>query len=103
MTRLLGVMLLTVVALLVATYSWNKGPKVICTSEGLEAAASQFTKRAAARPRVGERELSKLARRTRSWPSAPSIEALVVHWTYEGRTPDPRACRRLRESLKRLG
>ncbi len=102
MTRLLGVLLLTIVALLVATYSWNQGPRVTCTAEGLEVAAAQFAERAAARPRAGDRELNKLARRTRSGPWASSIEALVARWTHEGRAPDPRACRRLRESLKRL-
>ena len=103
MTRLLGVIFLTIVALIVASYSWNQGPSVTCTTDGLRAAASYFDDRAKTRARTANRELDKLARRTRTNPTQLSINDLVSEWTRGRSSPDPRVCRRLRESLKRLG
>jgi len=106
MFRLLGVLLLASISMTVAFYSWNRGPKVTCTVAGLAKAAALFDQRAETRPNAANRELTKLIRRTRANADANAgdmtIFELTQEWSAGDEAPDPRACRRLRESLHRL-
>ena len=102
MARLLGVLLITLVAFWVATYSWNQAPHFECSYEGLQSAQEQFLTLAEKRPRKANEELTKLSNRTRTDGQAMTIEDLIDEWSDPAGAPDPRSCRRLSESLKRL-
>jgi len=102
MTRLLAVFLITVLAYWVAALSWNRTPSFECSVQGLQQAADAFSDLAERRPRRANEELMKLSNRTRISDTVPTIDALVAQWTAEAGDPNPRTCRRLRESLARL-
>ena len=102
MTRLLAVLLITFIAFMVAAYTWNRAPQVECTPAGLVAAGEQFATLAEKHPSKAAQELMKLANRTRADTPALSIDDLIQDWISAGTAPDPRTCRRLKESLVRL-
>ena len=102
MTRLFFVFLITVVAFIVARYSWNRAPDFDCSPAGLTQAVSSFTALAEQRPRQARQELTKLAKRTGLHEGDISLERLIDIWALEGNPPSTRVCRRLRESLARL-
>lgn len=101
MARLLGVLLLTVIAFIVAGYYWNRTTRFECTDAGFAAAQVEFAELAERRPRRAAEELRKLSSRTRAGADM-SLEELFAAWTAPEGEPDPRVCQRLRESLARL-
>lgn len=101
MSRLFGVIAITLIAFYVATVFWNRAPHFDCSVEGLTQAAATFEALAERRPQRAEVELRKLSNRTRSDLEEAGIHDLLTDWTRQG-DPNPRDCRRLRESLARL-
>ncbi len=101
MARLLGVLLLTLIAFIVAGYSWNRTTRFECTDAGFAAAQLEFEALAEKRPRRAAEELRKLSNRTRSG-GAMTLDELFESWTVPDGEPNKRVCQRLRESLARL-
>ena len=102
MIRLFGVLLLTSFAMTIAFYSWNQGPSFSCDAQGLSKATQIFERKEIVRPNAAEREMGKLTKRIGADGGQVTIRELTQEWISATDGPDPRACRRLRESLHRL-
>ena len=101
MSRLLGVVLITLIAFIVANSSWNRTTRFECSDAGLEVAQAEFEKLAETRPRRAAEELRKLSSRTRAGDDR-RIGDLIASWTAPEGPPSARICQRLKESLARL-